>query len=245
MKSAFVMAAVVVLAGGCTGHAHPNSETSPQPALAAAVAKTRAVNATFAFNIFVRGKAQLSGQGFHDEEHHVTLAHADDASGGWETFALGTDLYVRLPPSTVGLEPHKYTHIDGSRVKSFTPLGVDPNDPSGIGRFAAAVVSAARGSDGGYSGTVDLARATPPGVTPDVLRQLGSAAGITPFEATVDGAGRLTSLTMHLSGPNFGARDQTYLSFDNVGAKLDEPFTPPSHELVVEASPQLYTLLSG
>jgi len=217
----------------------------PKQGLAAAVAKTQAANAKLSFNIFVRGKATLTGLGFHDEDHHATVAQADGESGGWETFALGSDLYVQMPPSTVGLEPHKYTHIDGSRVKTFAPLGVDPKDPSGIGRFAAAVVSVAKGKDGNYSGTVDLAKATPPGVTPDLLRQLGSAAGIAPFEATVDQAGRLDSLTMHLSGPNFGARDQTYVSFDSLGEKLDEPFTAPGKDAVVEASPQLYTLLAG
>jgi hypothetical protein len=245
VKSALVVAAVVVLAGGCTGGRSADPAPSPQQGLAAAVAKTRATNAKFSFNISVRGKATLTGLGYPDENRQATLAHANDTSGGWETFALGSDLYVRLPPSTAGLQPHKYTHIDGSRVKSVAPLGVDPYDPGGIGRLPDAVVSVAKRKDGNYSGSVDLAKATPPGVTPDVLRQLGSAAGAAAFEATVDQAGRLVSVTIHLSGPNFGARDQTYLSFDNLGGKLDEPFTPPGADAVVEASPQLYTLLGG
>jgi hypothetical protein len=237
VKSALIAVTVVVLAGGCTKSAPP-----PQQALAAAVAKTQATTAKAVFNVVVRGNAELSGQAFHDEAAHATVAQVVDLSadqaGGWETFALGTDLYVKAPT----LDPNKYTHIDGKRVKSLTGLGVDPYDPSGIGRFPAAIVSARRGSHGEYTGTVDLAKAAPPGVTQAVLRALGSAA-VAQFEATVDAAGHLESLTIHLSGPNFGAGDQTYVNFDSFGTTLDEPLTAPARDLVVEASPQLYSRL--
>ena len=237
MKSALIAVTVVVLAGGCTKPVQP-----PQQALAAAVAKTQANTAKAVFNVFVHGNAELSGQAFHDEAAHATVAQVVDLSagpaGGWETVALGSDLYVKAAT----LDPHKYTHIDGKRVKSLTALGVDPYDPSGIGRFPAAIVSARRDSPGQYTGTVDLAKAAPPGVTPDILRALGGAA-VAQFEATVDAAGHLESLTIHLSGPNFGAGDQTYVTFDGFGTALDEPLTAPARDLVVEASPQLYTRL--
>lgn len=265
--AALCTAAVVVGAGGCTASSGGNgpapaasvsrslrpsgpsgsTDSAARDRLVAAVNLTRSATARFSLSTLTGGLPTLIGNGITDgPRKRVEGSLADPANRRLtaQFIAVGADLYVKLDPPLPGTTAGKWTHIDATRAKSLTALGVDPSDPTGLGRFAGALVSVQAADAGGYTGTVDATKVAPVGVTAARLRQLGAAASAAPFAATVDAAGRLTRLTIQLPTPGTGAKDSAAVYFD----QFDQPSltiaAPPAPE-TSEASASIYSLLGG
>ena len=242
-----------VAASGTTGSvgtsAAPSGSSNPaaRDGLVAAVNLTRSATARFSLSTLNGGLPTLIGNGIADGAHRrIKGSLADPAKGRLtaQFIAVGADLYVKLDPSPPGMTAGGWTHIDAGRARSVTALGVDPSDPTGLGRFVNALVSVHGSDTSGYTGTVDVSKVAPVGVSAAVLRRLGAAAHAAPFEATLDSAGRLTRLKIHVPGPGSGANDSAAVYFDQFDQPSVTIAAPPAQE-TSEASPAIYTLIGG
>ncbi|MDH6465648.1 hypothetical protein M2302_005850 [Micromonospora sp. A200] len=124
---------------------------------------------------------------------------------------LGDDAYLMLGKTYMPtIDATKYIPFAASSFASASVVHLaDPFDPAGLKGLAPALVDARRSAADQYAGTLDLASAptgTSRGLLPadaDQVRAAGDVLRAIPYEATVDGQGYLTSMTVKV--PAFGS----------------------------------------
>jgi len=157
-----------------------------------------------------------------------------------DTVMLGTDLFIRYDKSVLpGIQPGKWTHVDGRRVKSAQSLGVGGSDDmSGKRELVELLTSAERVGPRELRGTADLTKSRSLRAAPvDVF---GDAARSVPWQARFDEQGRLIWLSSTI--PANGDRPPYTDEFAYSG--IGEPVTverPPARD-TVEAPESLYTI---
>jgi hypothetical protein len=142
-----------------------------------------------------------------------------------QTRGVGGQYFARLTGTPLPDLEGKWFRVDMSRVSVDGSLGINvAKDPTGIRGLVAAVTSVQSRGGGTWRGTADLQKVTNWGpVTRSRIAQLGDAARVTHFEATVDAAGHLTSMRVWIPGDPGDVVTAKYADF---GAKV--PVTAPA-----------------
>ncbi|GAA2676867.1 hypothetical protein [Actinoplanes palleronii] len=216
---------LLVAAAGCTA-AEP-APADPLAQVRAAAAKTASAPARVTMsvpNVDVAGGTDPAGRA-------LTLTVTTDMDGEKvkeEVRVLGDQAYLMLGKSAWPGLDKKFIAFSTAEfaTASMVHLG-DPFDPTGAKGLTAAATSAQRTADGAYTGTIDLSAApgaTSRGLVPATAEQLERAGDVLtaiPFEASVDGEGRLTALTLKL--PAYG----TVPAYDSMSrySAFGEPVT--------------------
>jgi len=218
----------------------PTEQKKPKDILLAAVPDGS--QGSFRFTL---ADAEATGSGVVDpaaERMQLTTEIKDAALDLSMTFSfllVGRESWMKVSFSRrlPGLPklPKKWLHLDRSKVKNDdeVPLSFDDPDPAGAAALFAASADVVPAGAGRYRGTVDLTAAADAQVVDDeALAALGEAAKRVPFEADVDGQGRLTSLTVRVPAagraPAF-RRTATYRDYGAVTAP-DRPSAAQSQE---------------
>nr|MDT0661632.1 hypothetical protein [Micromonospora sp. DSM 115978] len=145
-------------------------------------------------------------------------------------------------PPPADPDADKYRHLDRTRIKGIEDLEVDFQDidPAGSAVLARSAVDVQK-VDGGYTGTMDLSKATEAGMTDeDTIKALGAAATV-PFTATVDGENRLTELVLQI--PTVGEIEAHELKVTYAYGAAQQAQKPPASD-VVEATDDVYEMFT-
>jgi hypothetical protein len=153
-----------------------------------------------------------------------------------QTRGVGGQYFARLTGTPLPDLEGKWFQVDMSRLGRDGSLGISiSKDPTGIRALVAAVTSVQSRGGGTWRGIADLRKVANWGpVTAGRIAQLGDAARLTHFEATVDAAGRLTSMRVWVPGDVVTAR------YSDFGTKV--PVTAPPGAQPLPGS--LYALLN-
>lgn len=131
----------------------------------------------------------------------VSYAHAEHVTG-----------LPKLPAKWMAMDRSKLTGA-GTDIAGFT----DP-DPAGTQALFAAIDEVSQTGDGNYQGTLDLTKATGADIVEsDDLKALGGKAKAVPFQATVDGAHRLTSVTVDVPAAASTAAFKYHIAYTAYG----------------------------
>jgi hypothetical protein len=235
----------------CGSSSKSGTSPSGSPSVAPAAALTNSITALKgqAFDIKLN-LAGLDGTGSIDPQHNAGTIEAKGAQSGVSvdiTFTeIGSDAWAKLDlgalTSQLGIDPHKWMHLDLSKM---TGKDAKPFDLSGSGDafdlagFITKVANVKQTDATHLSGTIDLTAAT--GVSApdsDTLSKAGAAAKAVPFTATLDDKGRLTELKVT------GSSDLTAdFQFTNFGSPTTVQAPPASD--VVEAPDSIYQFFNG
>ena len=121
--------------------------------------------------------------------------------------------------------------------------GFSGPDPANARLLFEAIVDATRATDGTYQGTLDLTRAKQADVVDeDGLTALGDKAKSVPFRATLDGAKRLTSVTVSVPAAGDAAAHDYHISYTGYGAPTT--IDPPAANQVQAAPAEAYALFT-
>ena len=140
--------------------------------------------------------------------------------------------------------PKKWMLLDPAKVKSDdAPVAYDnETDPGEAGVVLRAAVDVQQTSAGHFAGTTDLTQLGDSSVVePARLKALGDKAKAVPFEATVDGEGRLTSTVVRIPAAGktkAGSYEITYADYGKTptpappAADEQQPATKAAYELI-------------
>jgi hypothetical protein len=228
--------------GGTTGGATPGAATSAAAQGAAAAELTAAAQKlnddTVTTQVTSNG---LTSSGKIDPKGNkadVTMkVTASTGSADFQVRALGDDVYIQargLP----NVQPGKWLHIDAAKAAGTTFDIIPDGDAAGANRFVKTVADVKKDGSGSYSGTLDLTKV--PAGSGVTVNGMGDKASAVPFTATVDDQGRLTSMTIDMSGlsAQLGTLKTTYSNFGS-------PVTvaAPATSDIVEPDPALLKAL--
>ncbi|GAA4210784.1 hypothetical protein [Actinocatenispora rupis] len=255
-----IAAAAVCAAGlaltGCKGSA-PSSAPTPGPAATSAQpgpttgrAQTRQATATLAAAVrklgttsfqFDGGSGIARVTGAYDPVHRTGTFDGSFGIGAGQALVIGTTLYVK----GVAEDPDVWLRIDTTRLAPGNVLSeaTDPTVPTG---YLALVESARRTGPGQYAGSVDVAKLTRAARSDrgaqELLTLLGNDPDKATFEATVDGAGRLTELSVTVTPKGSTATTTVTTRYHDFGTPVR--VSAPPAGTVRDAPQQLYTVLA-
>src|SRR5262249_38073851 len=145
----------------------------------------------------------------------------------------------KLPGGWMALDKAKLTGDNADLVGFY---GVDPANASPM--FSEGLTQATQAADGSYQGTLDLTKASDADVVDsDQLTALGDQAKAVPFQAAVDSAHRLTSVTVDVPAAGSSAAFKYQVSYTGYGAPED--IDAPAANQVQPATDAAYSLLNG
>jgi hypothetical protein len=142
--------------------------------------------------------------------------------------------------------PKKWMLIDPAKVKDKdVPLAYDnETDPGEAGTVLRAIVDVEQTSAGHFAGTTDLTRQGEVEIVdPARLKALGEKAKAVPFEATVDGQGRLTSTVVRIPAAGKTKAGKYEIKYTGYGS-TPTPAVPPADEQQ-RATKDAYELLNA
>jgi hypothetical protein len=205
---------MLALTVGCDVAGEPEKRTiagaDPLTEVRAAAVKTASMPAHVTMSVprvEVSGDADPSGRALA-----LTIStELDGETSKQEVRVVGDDAYFTLGKTYLpGIDPTKYIQFAASAFASVSVVHLaDPFDPAGVKGLAPAIVDAQRTANGAYAGKLDLTRApagTSRGLLPATAEQLqnaGDAIKDIPYEAALDGQGRLTSMIVKM--PAYGS----------------------------------------
>lgn len=149
-------------------------------------------------------------------------------------------------PGAKKLNSDKWMHVDQSKVKSLDDFSIDFDDidPAGAEKILATADGVQKTAEGTYAGKVDLSKASDAGlVEEDVVKALGAQANALPFEAKVDGEGRLTALKVDIPAAGETKAHTIQVTYSDYGAA--SPAKKPAASEVIEAPEDVYNILGG
>ena len=233
-------------ATGSTPSASPSPSVAPKDAL---LASTKSLaTASYKFTINEGGLTGTgSADGANSKIHAAISGQEQNVSVKMDMIVVKTDLYLKMDfgalNSTIGIQPDKYLHMDGTKLaaNSTLPLGTskEPVDTAGL---LAGLVDVKTTDGRSYSGTVDLTKATGDNApAADLLQKAGDKAKSVPFTATLDDHGRLTDLKLDASSidPQL-AFEATFSDFGKASG-----VTAPDDSEVVEAPDSVLKLFQN
>ncbi|MBL7260426.1 hypothetical protein [Paractinoplanes lichenicola] len=189
------------------------------------------------------------------ETFRVQVVHTEpDAGFSMTMYALTVRekawMKILFKPAKVpGLPevPRKWLVVDPAKVKDpeVAPSGYDGDtDPGYAASVLRAAAAVARAGDGHYTGTTDLTASTEAEIVTDArLKALGPKAKTVPFEADVDGDGRLTSLLVKIPAAGKAKAETYHVRYTGFGA-TKTPVAPTAAEQM-KATPVVYDLLNS
>ncbi|WP_432992282.1 hypothetical protein [Dactylosporangium sp. CA-233914] len=131
----------------------------------------------------------------------------------------GKDWYAKVDPGPEAFQG-KWLHLDPAKLKDPTGLGFqDVKDPARIQQVAPALTATEKTADGKIKGTLDLGRISGEVLylDPTDVTALGDKAKTVPFQATLDGSGRLTGLAFEIPGTDGDAPAPVTYTFSDWG----------------------------
>jgi hypothetical protein len=142
--------------------------------------------------------------------------------------------------------PKKWMRIDPAKIKGDdVPVGYEnETDPGEAGAVLRAIVEVRQTGAGRFTGTTDLTRQGEAEIVdPARLRALGEKAKAVPFEATVDGQGRLTSAVVRIPAAGKTKAGKYAITYTGYG-NTPTPVAPAADEQQ-EATEAAYELLNA
>jgi hypothetical protein len=140
--------------------------------------------------------------------------------------------------------PAKWLQLDRSKVDKQEYVKYTHPDPTGAAVLFQHIVDATETSQGAFTGTVDLAAAAEAEVVDaETLTALGEKAKAVPFEAAVDSAGRLASVTLDVPAAGEAGAFRWEAKFTDYGA--GPAIKEPPAAQTVPAPKEAYELLNG
>jgi hypothetical protein len=164
----------------------------------------------------------------------------------WVKFDFGSEMNALMEL------PDKWMHVDPAKVKDAEFLeemsikfgDAEDVDPANSTAIFKALVTAERISEGKYSGTVDLTKATDSElVDEDVLKDLGDKAKAIPFTASLDAQGRLTQVVLDIPAAGKVKAHKVEVAYSDYGAAA--PVEEPPAGDRQEAPASMYEMLNG
>lgn len=247
-----VLAALTSSLAACTAGGGAAAPTTPARSgvdvLNEAVAKTK--GKSYQFDV-AYGNA-LTSRGTATGDGRATIAKimiGDAASGvvvNADVMVLADAAYAKLNLGALaGVVPGlpaagTWVHIDPAKAPGAARVGIKPGqDIFGPQSFVGGVVSATSTGPTGVTGTIDLAKAVPPGVPQSEVARLSDAQRVVPFTATLDLQGRITQIVVKV--PALGAYPPSDLTstYSNWGVAVDATRPTPT----IEAPALLYSFL--
>jgi hypothetical protein len=226
--------------GASDASASPPSDASASPPSAATAELTAAAQKLNDDSVTVRLESATvrSTANLDPQADKANLSVQLGAGSSVDLRSIGPDAWLHAT-GVPGVEPSKWMHIDGARLAGTTFDALPDGDAAGAGKFVERMADVTETSDGNYRGTIDLTKVAGSGVSVDLLGGKGNSV---PFTAAVDDQGRLSELTIDLSGidANLGTMRTTYTDF---GAAVMVS-APPAAD-VVEAPESLLQALGA
>jgi len=229
------------------GTASPGQAATEILARAAAKTQGQSFKFTLGYGALLTGDGAQSGDG----KRSVVNMNVSDASSGVNikinALVLDKDMYTKMEFGALGVGipglagiGDKWMHINKTKVRSGSALGLDPNAIAPE-HYIAGIVSAEKVSDSEIKGTIDLAKSAPPGISAADVAKIPVNARIVPFTATLDRDGRITRIVMTLPKVGqFPASDLT-VTFADYGTPVD--VKKPAKAQTVEAPDLIYQFL--
>ncbi|GGM58408.1 hypothetical protein ACFFX1_51375 [Dactylosporangium sucinum] len=220
MRSAFVALVALLALAGCSFGADPDRPKASPAASASPTGLAAGLSAfgmgSYRFSVTANeGKYQGAIDPVADLLDASVAVTSDGASLKIDTVSVGGVAYTRLTGLPMpGFDGNTWYKVDRARMTRPGALGISAiEDPTGVQALVAATHDVRRDGDR-YSGTVDMTRVAAWGpVNIARVLQLGEAAKAVPFEATLDGQGRLVTMkvnipdnTVQATYSDFGAR---------------------------------------
>jgi hypothetical protein len=159
---------------------------------------------------------------------------------------IGKDTWVKIDfGALAGLVPvlgdvnKKWLHVDPAKLPKSVVSAINVSVDSGLDALPAAIVTAEKTGDSSFTGTIDLTLAKNLASLAGI--KLGDAAKTTPFQATIDAAGNLSTLV--IKGVDVGPKKgvDVTLTVADVGV----PVTIDKPKGAITAPTALYQLLNG
>jgi hypothetical protein len=242
-----------VALSACSSSSKSGTPSSPaaSPSVAPAQVLTNSIAAlkgqAFDIKLDLGG---LAGTGSIDPSHSAGTVEAKGSQGGVSvdiTFTeIGSDAWAKLDlgalTSQLGIDPHKWLHLDLSKLTGRTAKPFDlsgSGDALDLAGLVKSVANVKQVDATHLSGTIDLTAAT--GVSaPDsaTLTKAGATAKSVPFTATLDDQGRLAEFKV--TGSSDLSAD---FQITNFGSPT--PVTAPPASDVVEAPDSIYQFFNG
>ncbi|MEV6598324.1 hypothetical protein AB0M36_15805 [Actinoplanes sp. NPDC051346] len=244
-RLAAALLAVGALAGGCgiaesvtTPTATPASSAPPEPREQLLDAVPGATAGAFAFRIEGGTQPMRGVLDAANKRLRIDLAHKDPELGftitmnflvvqerSWIKVAVkGAEGLTGMPDL-----PKKWMSLDPDKIKDkdAAPLAYDgETDPGEVGAVLRAIVDVKQTGTGKYAGTTDLSRQGEAEIVDEAtLAALGDRAEAVPFEATVDGQGRLTSMIVRIPAAGKAKASRYEVTYDGYGS-TDSPSEP-------------------
>ena len=118
---------------------------------------------------------------------------------------IGANVYLKMDFGSLGSGipgldrlGDKWMRVDAAKVSTASLGLTSGTDTSAADSIVKGVVSAERLSDTEISGTIDLTKSAPPGVSADDLRRFRPRTGTFHSSATLDGEGRFTKIVIKM-----------------------------------------------
>lgn len=258
---ALALAGTLPLLSACATSAEPAGAAtsavpdSPAPSvdqvavLTGSITKTQTTSAKFTIDSEVGTVGSTKGNGVIDvATHSETVTITTQAAGKTiheQVTMVGNNIYLKLDLPIPGLDSKKWIHLDTTKLKSLSSLGLgDPSDPTNLSSYAKEIVTVQQTAPGQYQGTLDITKAPLPTIASSVLAQAGDAIKSVPFTATTDDQSRLTAMTVKM--PPLGTSapaSTTTIAFSDFGAPVT--ITAPAKSQTQEAPALFYTALGG
>ena len=264
IRSCYVAIAVVAslaLLGACksnSGGGDPGSSTSsaasptpsptPNPVEVMKASTKQFGSTSYKFTLAAPANgADVSGA-VDPTANTLTAATKVSAAGAVVKFDLaviGGDYYAKITGVPIpGVDTKKWLHLNTSKLDGpETLLLADYKDPTGAQALTAAIVTAEASGDRAYKGTMDLTNTKVMGLTPSDIKDMGDKAKAIPFEATVDGQGRLATLKLTMPEAGSNKADTFAFGYSDFGAAVTA--TKPAANQTIEAPAAAYTLLNS
>jgi hypothetical protein len=251
----------------------PQAAADPKQALIASTAELQKGNFTFSKTEAQgtsKGSVHLPSRSSRVDMQ--TKAEKDAPAGSMHMLLVGEDRYVKMKFELAGMDlPSEdelkdmpemaefvktmtekfsgktWSHIDLAKVhddKLKSTLNLENPDVTGSTALLSQVVSAQRGADGGYTGTIDATK-VPAALTPWTDKDMTTSAEqlkALPFTATLDGQGRL--LTFMVDVPKIGndAAHKMATTITGYGTATAQS-RPPAAE-ITEAGEDMYKIVN-
>ncbi|MET8148161.1 hypothetical protein ACIBSW_31480 [Actinoplanes sp. NPDC049668] len=258
---AALVAAFAAATGGCLAESAPDPAASASPAPLPpreALLKSLPDAGTGSFRFATKGGGMSASGAFDGARHsyRIDLRYREPEFG----FTLHSDFlvveeqtWIRMKftdaEGLVGLPklPKKWMLIDPARIenKDDIPLGYDADtDPGEAGAVLRSAVEVRQTGAGEFAGTTDLTRQGDLEIVePDRLAALGARARAVPFEATVDGQGRLVSAVVKIPAAGKFKASRYEVTYTDFG-KAQAP-TAPAADQQQKATEAAYELLNN
>jgi hypothetical protein len=244
--------ASLAFVAGCQGTTSPSpgsSAASPTPTRPAidelTAAATKLSASTYKYSVKSGGTALNGSADPAGRSAKIVLSQVDGQTRATADIVLiGTDYYARLTGLALpGLNTTKWYHLDGTKVKSLTAFGIgELTDPAGALQLVKQATTVEKVGDRSFKGTLDLNKAAA-GIRDMDVKQLGDKAKNIPFEATVDGEGRLATMTFTVPASGSSQAIPVDIAFSDPGAKVDIS-KPPAAD-VTEAPGFVYSFFNS